>query len=158
MRCPNCHALETRVVDSRAANDGFAIRRRRECQRCRNRFSTYEEVELLNFYVIKKDGRRELYERTKMERGIRRACEKRPIAEEKIMRLLSRIEQKIREGRKGEIGSRVIGELVMRELKKLDEIAYIRFASVYKSFKDVDSLINELSSFKDIRKKLCRLR
>ncbi|MDD5627101.1 MAG: transcriptional regulator NrdR [Patescibacteria group bacterium] len=156
MRCPHCHASETKVLDSRSANDGFVIRRRRECPRCRSRFSTYEEVELLNFYVIKKDGRRELYDRTKLERGIRRACEKRPIAEETILKMLSRIEQKIREDRKREIGSRLIGELVMKELKKLDDVAYIRFASVYKSFKDVESFAQELSAFTDLKRQICR--
>ena len=142
------------MIDSRAANDGLAIRRRRLCSRCRSRFSTYEEVELLNFYVIKKDGRRELYAREKMERGVRRACEKRPISEETVLKLISRIEQKIRAGRKREVESRTIGELVMKELKKLDEIAYIRFASVYKSFKDVESLARELGEFTDLRKNI----
>lgn len=156
MKCPHCYAQETKVIDSRSANDGLAIRRRRECSRCRARFSTYEEVELLNFYVIKKDGRRELYDRSKLVRGVRRACEKRPIPEEKILKMISRLEQKIREGRKREIASRVIGDLVMKELKKIDEIAYIRFASVYKSFKDAESLAEELKSFTNLRQKICK--
>lgn len=156
MKCPNCYASDTKVIDSRSVNDGLAIRRRRECARCRSRFSTYEEVELLNFYVIKKDGRRELYDRAKLERGIRRACEKRPISEEKILKAISRIEQKIRSSRKHEIASRLIGGFVMSELKRLDEVAYIRFASVYKSFKDVDGFVQELGHLTDVKRRICR--
>lgn len=155
MKCPNCYARETKVIDSRSVNQGLAIRRRRECLRCRSRFSTYEEVELLNFYVIKKSGQRELYDHNKLERGLRRACEKRPIPEEKILKAISRIEQKIRSSRKHEIASKIIGELVMKELKKLDEVAYIRFASVYKSFKDVESFAQELGTFTNLKKKIC---
>lgn len=156
MKCPHCHAQGTKVIDSRGVQDGLAIRRRRQCPRCRSRFSTYEEVELLNFYVVKKSGERELYDRAKLERGMRRACEKRPIPEEKISRAISRIEQKIRASRKREIASKFIGELVMKELKKLDEVAYIRFASVYKSFKDVESFAKELGTFTNLKNKICR--
>ncbi len=156
MKCPNCYAQETKVIDSRSVNQGLAVRRRRECNRCRSRFSTYEEVELLNFYVVKKDGKRELYGRGKLERGLRRACEKRPIPEERILKSISRIEQKIRSSRKHEIASRLIGELVMKELKKLDDVAYIRFASVYKSFRDVGEFAKELGTFTNLRKKICK--
>jgi len=156
MKCPNCYAQETKVIDSRSVNQGLAVRRRRECVRCRSRFSTYEGVELLNFYVVKKDGKRELYDRGKLERGLRRACEKRPISEDRILKLISRIEQKIRSSRKHEIASRLIGELVMKELKKLDDVAYIRFASVYKSFRDVDEFAKELGTFTNLRKKICK--
>jgi len=110
----------------------------------------------LNFYVVKKDGKRELYDRTKLERGLRRACEKRPIFEERILKLISRIEQKIRSSRKHEIASHLIGELVMKELKKLDDVAYIRFASVYKSFRDVDEFAKELGTFTNLRRNICK--
>jgi len=146
MKCPACYASQTQVIDSRISGDGFAIRRRRKCSRCRLRFSTYEEIELLNFYVVKKDGRRELYDKNKLVNGLRKACQKRPIPIEQFDKLVNRIEREIRKSRKKEISSKVIGEIAMKELKKIDEVAYIRFASVYRSFKDIESFQAELKS------------
>jgi transcriptional repressor NrdR len=122
------------VIDSRETQEGRAIRRRRECEKCRARFSTYEEVEIFRLMVIKKDGRKEEYDRTKIEHGLQRAFEKRPGAEERIEKILGEIEYALHEKRVEEISSREIGALVMEKLKEIDEVAYIRFASVYKSF------------------------
>jgi len=132
------------VIDSRLTEDGGAIRRRRECEKCGERFSTYEEMVLLNISVVKRDGRKEAYEREKTEQGIKRALEKRPISHEEFRNLINRIERDIQVLRKEEIKSSEIGGIVMKELKTLDEVAYIRFASVYKSFKDVKSFEREL--------------
>jgi transcriptional repressor NrdR len=134
MLCPFCNYADTKVVDSRETQEGRAIRRRRECEKCQARFSTYEEVEFLRLLVVKKDGRKEEYDRGKIEGGLKRAFEKRPAAEEKIERILGEIEYVLCEKRSGEIFSREIGSLVMEKLKPADEVAYIRFASVYKSF------------------------
>jgi transcriptional repressor NrdR len=134
MRCPFCNFTDTKVVDSRETQEGRAIRRRRECEKCQARFSTYEEVELFRLLVVKKDGHKEEYDRSKIEKGLRRAFVKRPAAEEKIERILGEMEYVLREKRLGEISSREIGSLVMEKLKEADEVAYIRFASVYKSF------------------------
>lgn len=149
MKCPVCHHSDSKVTDSRLVTDGFAIRRRRECLRCEARFSTYEEVELLNLTVLKRDGRREAYQRIKLEQGIRKAVEKRPITAEEFRRLISRIEGDIQKngGRKGgtqEIKASDIGEIIMRHLKRLDPVAYIRFASVYRSFTDAETFQREL--------------
>lgn len=144
MHCPACHYQDTRVYDSRLVLDGFAIRRRRECPKCKFRFSTYEQIELLNLVVVKKDNRREPYQREKLERGIRKACEKRPISEEQIKRLIFKIEREIQSIGGAEISSQKIGQIVMKYLKKLDKVAYIRFASVYKAFTDVDAFKEEL--------------
>jgi len=137
MFCPFCGHTDTKVIDSRLTEDGGAIRRRRECEKCGERFSTYEEMVLLNISVVKRDGRKEAYEREKTEQGIKRALEKRPISHEEFRNLINRIERDIQVLRKEEIKSSEIGGIVMKELKTLDEVAYIRFASVYKSFKDV---------------------
>jgi len=134
MRCPFCNYENTKVIDSRETQEGRAIRRRRECEKCHARFSTYEEVEIFRLIVIKKDGRKEEYDRIKIEKGLRRAFEKRPSAEEKIESILGEVEYTLREKRLNEISSREIGSLVMEKLKEVDEVAYIRFASVYKSF------------------------
>ena len=144
MFCPFCGHTDTKVIDSRLTEDGGAIRRRRECEKCRERFSTYEEMVLLNISVVKRDGRKEAYEREKTEQGIKRALEKRPISHEEFRNLINRIERDIQVLRKEEIKSSEIGGIVMKELKTLDEVAYIRFASVYKSFKDVKSFEREL--------------
>lgn len=146
MKCPACHHSESKVTDTRLANEGFAIRRRRACLRCQFRFSTHEEVELLNLTVIKRDGRRELYSRDKLEQGLKKAFEKRPITSEMFRRLTSAIERDLQQKGKTEITSRAIGEIVMKWLKRTDQVAYIRFASVYRSFQDVDSFKAELNA------------
>lgn len=145
MRCPICHSPETRVTDSRTAIDGWSIRRRRECTKCGFRFSTYEEIELLNIVIIKNDGRQEPYQRNKLIRGLKRAIEKRPISDDQFQRLISRIERDIQKLKQDKVTSRKIGEIVMRHLKRVDEVAYIRFASVYRSFKDLQSFKRELN-------------
>ncbi len=146
MRCPACHNIDTKVTDSRLANEGVAIRRRRECLRCNFRFSTYEEVEILNLTVVKRDGRRESYSREKLEAGLRKALEKRPITHEEFKRLVNMIERDIQLRGRNEITSGQIGEIVMKRLKKADPVAYIRFASVYRSFADAESFWEELKS------------
>ena len=136
MKCPTCKHLDTRVLDSREIEEERAVRRRRECVKCGNRFTTYERLELLNLLVIKKDGRRETYDRQKIVRGIMHASEKRPITSQQIEDLVASIEQEIEENHKKEISSKEIGQMVMKRLKKLDKVAYIRFASVYREFND----------------------
>lgn len=145
MKCPVCYFQDTKVVDSRVASDGLSIRRRRECLKCGYRFSTYEEVEILDLSIVKRDGRKENYTRDKLVKGLRRALEKRPITEEKFKRLVSMIERDLQAMRKSEILSDAIGQAVMKQLKKIDQVAYIRFASVYESFKDVQSFKRELN-------------
>lgn len=135
MKCPFCNHEETKVTDSRETLEGRAIRRRRECEKCHARFSTYEQAELFRVSVIKKDGRREPYERRKIEVGLRKAFEKRPMSEDRLALLLGEIEYTIAEkAKKNQIGSRDIGTIVLDKLKNVDEVAYIRFASVYQSF------------------------
>ncbi len=145
MRCPVCYFQDTKVVDSRVAADGLSIRRRRECLKCGYRFSTYEEVEILDLTIVKRDGRKETYVRDKLIKGLRRALEKRPITEEKFKKLVSLIERDLQVMRKNEILSDQIGQIVMKQLKKIDQVAYIRFASVYESFKDAQSFKKELN-------------
>lgn len=147
MRCPACHNIDTKVTDSRLVNEGVAIRRRRECVKCAFRFSTYEEVEILNLTVVKRDGRREPYSREKVEVGLRKAFEKRPITHEGFKRLLNIIERDIQLRGRNEITSHQIGEIVMKRLKRIDPVAYIRFASVYRSFTDAESFWDELQLF-----------
>ncbi|MCX6797509.1 MAG: transcriptional regulator NrdR [Candidatus Doudnabacteria bacterium] len=145
MRCVKCQNEDTKVLDSRPIEEGSAIRRRRECEKCGFRFSTYEELEILDLYVIKKDGRKELYSREKLERGIRRAFEKRPHTDDTLRKLVSAIEQEIqKKASSGEIKSEDIGEIVMKKIKRIDKIAYIRFASVYRQFEDVEEFKEEL--------------
>lgn len=145
MRCPRCHHQETKVIDSREFDEGSAIRRRRECLKCQSRFSTYEELELLNLNVVKKDNSHEPYQRTKIEKGIRIACEKRNVDEERLKRIITRIEERIQdEAKNDEVSSKRIGKLVMQELRKVDKVAYIRFASVYREFEDVKTFQEEL--------------
>ena len=143
MKCPYCNEKEDRVLDTRESNE--LIRRRRECLKCEKRFTTYERV-LLNLRVIKKDGRRESFERNKLKTGILKACEKRPISEESIENLIDEIEKELRNYEDTEINSAIIGQLVMKKLKKLDKIAYIRFASVYREFTDLNSFEKELKN------------
>lgn len=144
MKCPFCGHADTKVVDSRETKEGSAIRRRRECEDCEGRFSTYEEAETFTFTVQKKDGRREEYDRKKIEEGLKRSFEKRPNAEEKAERLLTEVEYALHEKRASEIPSKEIGNLIMDKLKTVDEVAYIRFASVYKSFGSAKSFRKEL--------------
>lgn len=143
MRCPFCGFMESKVIDSRAAEEGSSIRRRRECAVCARRFTTYEVVEELPLIVVKKDGKRELFDRAKLMNGVVRACEKRPIPLEKVDSLVDKVEREMRNtGR--EISSQNIGELVMRYLKEIDQVAYVRFASVYRQFEDINSFMREL--------------
>jgi transcriptional repressor NrdR len=136
--------MDDRVIDSRLSKEGDMIRRRRECTHCLRRFTTYERVEETLPLVIKKDGRRENFDRGKILAGLHKACEKRPISVETLEKLVDRIEQKLQEGGEREIPSRVIGEQIMLELQNLDEVAYVRFASVYRSFKDVNEFMSEV--------------
>lgn len=144
MNCPFCNNSETKVVDSRETNEGKITRRRRECLKCEARFSTYEEVEILRLTVIKKDGSRVEYDKTKIETGIRKALEKRPLSKEKIAKTLGDIEYEISSLEKPEITTREIGKIVLKKLRELDEVAYVRFASVYKSFGSIESFKKEL--------------
>jgi transcriptional repressor NrdR len=136
MQCPYCDHENTKVTDSRDTGV-YSIRRRRECLNCRRRFTTYEHIELSPIYVIKKDGKREPYDKQKIKKGVMKALEKRPISQEQIETVLENIEEKIRRAGQEEIQSNIIGEYVMNELKELDQVAYIRFASVYRSFADI---------------------
>ncbi len=144
MRCPFCGEVEDRVVDSRAVDDGHVIRRRRECDSCGRRFTTYERREEVPMLVIKKDGTRQPFSREKIIKGIVTACEKRPVSHDDIVALVTKIERDLGATYEGEIPSRAIGERVMAALKELDEVAYIRFASVYRSFRDVGEFMDEL--------------
>jgi transcriptional repressor NrdR len=144
VRCPFCRDLENRVVDSRLGKDGDAIRRRRHCERCGRRFTTYERVEEALPMVVKKDGRREPFERAKIVNGIKRACEKRPVSVDTIEALTDSIERQLQESGEREVTSRAIGEAVMREMHDVDGVAYVRFASVYRSFRDVHEFMHEL--------------
>ena len=144
MKCPYCNHPDTRVIDSRPAEDGSAIRRRRSCDECGKRFTTYERVETIPLIIIKKDNNREQYNRSKIERGIIRACYKRPVSAEAIQKTVERIEIKIFNLEAKEVSSTDVGEIVMDELKELDEVAYVRFASVYREFKDVNTFMDEI--------------
>jgi transcriptional repressor NrdR len=145
MFCPKCQNEDTKVLDSRPVDEGSAIRRRRECEKCQFRFSTYEEMEILDLYVKKKDGRKELFSREKLERSIRLPMDKRPHTDETLKKLISSIEIEIQKKAKdAEIASTDIGEIVMKKLKKVDKVAYIRFAAVYRQFEDVDEFKEEL--------------
>lgn len=146
MKCPSCGHLEDKVIDSRSAKEGQAIRRRRECLACKRRFTTYETVETTPLLVIKKDGRREPFSREKILNGLLRACEKRPIPAEKIHAIVETIESDFLRQGVDEVKSNEIGERVMEELHKLDEVAYVRFASVYRHFKDLNQFLEELRS------------
>lgn len=143
MICPKCQENNTRVLDSRETDGHKAVRRRRECEECQHRFTTFERVEVANFIVVKKDGTRENYEREKLERGIWKACQKRKVTQEQITEILNKLEEKWAAMGK-EIPSKVIGEGIMDALRDLDDVAYIRFASVYRQFKDLDSFKKEL--------------
>ncbi|KKU31771.1 MAG: Ribonucleotide reductase regulator NrdR-like protein [Candidatus Uhrbacteria bacterium GW2011_GWE2_46_68] len=146
MHCPICHFVDSKVVDSRISTDGASVRRRRECEKCGFRFSTLEEVELLDITVVKRDGRRENYSRDKLSRGIARALEKRPYTDTAFEQLIRKIERDIQRKDRTQLTSKEIGEIVMKHLKTFDSVAYIRFASVYRSFEDVQTFQKELLS------------
>ncbi len=148
MQCPKCSDQDTRVIDSRVGKNGRTIRRRRQCTQCQFRFNTIEEVLCENLLVIKRDGRREDFDRNKILSGIRRACEKRPIDLEQINMLISDVMLALEEEHEAEIPSRAVGELVMEKLKNIDQIAYVRFASVYKDFGDISEMAKEISELK----------
>ena len=145
MRCPFCSHPESKVVDSRPSDEGSSIRRRRECLACHKRFTTYETMESLPLMVIKKDGSRQTFDKTKLLNGMIRACEKRPVAFATLEDMANEIEQVLQNDMDREIPSARIGELVMERLKKVDEVAYVRFASVYRQFKDINTFMNELN-------------
>lgn len=153
MICPVCHYNDTKVTDSRVAQDGMSIRRRRECLKCSFRFSTYEEIIILDLSVIKRDGQKEAYSREKMIKGLKKALEKRPVKEDKFKRLVNCIERDIQVLKKSEIPSDKIGQITMKHLKKVDPVAYIRFASVYESFEDLQTFQEELDKLLKNKKK-----
>jgi len=146
MRCPFCSFPESKVVDSRAAEDGAAIRRRRECLQCARRFTTYETMEAIPVMVVKKDGRRETFDRNKLLNGLVKACEKRKIAAEALADIAYRVEREVLNSMEREVSSQQIGEMVMDQLRDLDEVAYVRFASVYRHFTDINKFMQELEA------------
>ena len=146
MKCPFCSPENTRVIDSRPAEDNNSIRRRRVCDECGKRFTTYEKIETIPLIIIKKDNNREAYDRSKIEAGVLRACHKRPVSAQQITTLVDEVENEIFNREEREIPSGTIGELVMNKLKDLDAVAYVRFASVYREFKDVNTFMDELKS------------
>lgn len=146
MKCPFCNHENTRVIDSRPAEDNNSIRRRRVCDECGKRFTTYEKIETIPLIIIKKDNNREAYDRAKIEAGVLRACHKRPVSAQQITTLVDEVENEIFNREEREIPSGTIGELVMNKLKDLDAVAYVRFASVYREFKDVNTFMDELKS------------
>ncbi|MFH1380562.1 MAG: transcriptional regulator NrdR [Candidatus Omnitrophota bacterium] len=147
MKCPYCRSKNDKVVDSRSIRANQAVRRRRECLKCRKRFTTYEYVEEIPIRVIKSDGRREPFERQKIMSGLMKACEKRPISLEKLERIATKIENQFQNKLMKEVNSKLIGETLMKELRTLDQVAYVRFASVYRQFKDVSHFMKELKKF-----------
>ena len=144
MKCPYCLADNDRVLDSRASQDGFAIRRRRECLDCKRRYTTYERIEATTVKIIKKDGSREPFDHAKIKRGLEKACWKRPISDEQLEAIIAAVENEFEANFESEVESRHVGELVMQHLRDLDEVAYVRFASVYRQFKDVQDFVEEL--------------
>ncbi len=153
MKCPFCRELDNRVIDSRLSKDGGMVRRRRKCSGCSRRFTTYERVEETTPMVVKKDGRRENYDRLKVVNGLKRACEKRPVSVDTIEAIAERIERGLQERGEKEIPSSAIGESTMRELHDIDQVAYVRFASVYRSFKDIGEFMVELEELLKERKR-----
>ncbi len=145
MRCAVCNSLDSRVVDSRQSEDGLFIRRRRECEKCHHRFTTYERIDFVPKMVIKKDNTREPFTPDKIRKGLLKACEKRPVSMEAIDRLVANVEYRINSQNEPEVTSQSIGEMVMSGLKELDEVAYVRFASVYRQFRDIQTFMDELS-------------
>jgi len=146
MRCPYCQHADSHVVDTRAV--GETIRRRRECPKCKQRFTTYERLAPVSLFVVKRDGRREPFDREKLYTGIFKACAKRPISDDQVQEVVSRVENGLYALGKAEVESEVVGQMVMDELRDLDDVAYVRFASVYRRFKDIDGLVEEIRDFK----------
>ncbi|MGB3367361.1 MAG: transcriptional regulator NrdR [Acidaminobacteraceae bacterium] len=152
MKCPFCNNGESKVVDSRPTEEGCAIRRRRECTNCKKRFTTYEKIEETPLIIVKKDGNRESYNKDKILSGIIKACEKRPVSFEQMEKMIATIEKTLQNTLEKEISSKYIGELLMNHLKVLDEVAYVRFASVYRQFKDINTFVDELTKLLDEKK------
>ncbi|WP_138159314.1 transcriptional regulator NrdR [Peptoniphilus catoniae] len=152
MKCPYCNYLDSKVIDSRPTDEGSTIRRRRECINCKSRFTTYERVEETPIIVVKRDGNRQIFDKNKIINGIIKSCEKRPVSIESIEKAADDVEKQVQNLMKKEISSEEIGEFVMEALKDLDEVAYVRFASVYRQFKDVQSFFNELESIMKTKK------
>ena len=153
MKCPYCGFVESKVIDSRPTDENERIRRRRECIQCSKRFTTYEAIEDVPIIVVKKDCSREAFDRGKLTRGLLRACEKRPVSAEQIDQIVDRIEAQLQNSLEREIPSATIGELAMNELRKVDEVAYVRFASVYRQFRDINTFMDELTKLLDDRRK-----
>jgi transcriptional repressor NrdR len=152
MKCPFCHVDHDRVIDSRSHQQGFAIRRRRECLNCKRRYTTYERLEAMELKVVKKDALREPFHRDKIYTGLTKACWKRPISENQIQMLTDQVEQEIYDRNESEIDSQAIGELIMDKLREIDQVAFVRFASVYREFKDVRDFVDELQPMLDAQK------
>ena len=152
MKCPYCENEDSKVIDSRHTEDGRAIRRRRECEKCGRRFTTYEKIEEMILMVIKKDGSRQAFDRNKLLNGIIRACEKRPVSYAEMEKIADDIERGLNNTMEKEVDSKLIGELVMEKLKDLDEVAYVRFASVYRQFTDVNTFVKEVESLLNTKK------
>ena len=146
MKCPFCGFDDSKVVDSRPTDEGTSIRRRRECLKCLKRFTTYETVERMPLMLVKRDGTRQAYDRQKLLGGLMKACEKRPVSLMQLEQIVDNVEQKVFGSLESEVSSKVIGELVMEQLRKVDEVAYVRFASVYRQFKDINSFLAELQN------------
>ncbi len=144
MKCPFCGHIEDKVIDSRSSNEDRSVRRRRECIKCKRRFTTYEYIEEIPLMVIKKDGRREAFDRNKIISGILKACEKRPVSMEKVEAVVDKVEKELQKSFDKEVKAQDVGELLMDHLHKLDEVAYVRFASVYRQFKDINQFMKEL--------------
>jgi len=152
MLCPKCSGLDDKVTDTRISKEGDSIRRRRECLSCGNRFTTYESILRAEVVVVKRDGTREDYDMEKIRLGIRKACWKRPVSEEQIETVVKAITERLENLQEREVPSQAVGEMVMKELQQLDEVAYVRFASVYRRFKDIDQFINEIRKLTDQQK------
>ncbi len=146
MRCSYCGYEDSKVLDSRPVEDGYSIRRRRECQRCGRRFTTYERVEEVNMLVVKRDGSREIFDKNKILAGLMRACDKRPVPLSTLEEMVSDIEKELRNSAEKEISAKQIGDMVMERLRQVDDVAYVRFASVYRKFEDIESFMKELRS------------
>ena len=152
MKCPFCGYSDSKVIDSRPAEEGATIRRRRECLACQKRFTTYEIIERMPLVVVKRDGSRQSFDKVKLINGMVRACEKRPVPLQTLEQIADEIEQELQSGLEREISTEAIGEMVMRRLKEIDEVAYVRFASVYRSFKDINTFMEELTKLLGDRK------
>ena len=150
MKCPYCFSTKDRVIDSRSSNENRSVRRRRECTKCKRRFTTYESIEEISMMVVKRDGRRETFDRNKIISGILKSCEKRPVSLQKVEDLVDKVERELYKKYEKEVGAHSIGELVMERLHRVDQVAYVRFASVYRQFKDINEFMSEL---KDLLKK-----